>query len=91
MQVANDAIVTFHYTLTDSEGQEIDSSVGGDPLGYLHGRGFIVPGLEAQLSGKQAGDHVDAVVSPADGYGVHDPKAMIRAPVNAFPKEIARN
>ena len=86
MQIADDTIVTFHYTLTDSEGQKIDSSDGGDPLGYLHGRGHIVAGLESQLTGKQAGDHVDAVVSPADGYGAHDPNA-IRAPLNAFPEE----
>ena len=59
----------------------------GAPLAYLHGRGHIVSGLEKQLSGKSAGAHLDVVVSPAEGYGEHDPNAMIRAPLNAFPEE----
>ena len=87
MQITDDLVVAFHYTLTDPDGQEIDSSSGGDPLSYLHGRGHIVTGLESQLAGKTSGDHVDAVVSAADGYGEHDPNAMIRAPLNAFPEE----
>ena len=87
MQIANHAVVAFHYTLTDSEGTEIDSSAGGKPLPYLHGRGHIVAGLEAQLAGRSVGDQFEAVVSPAEGYGEHDSNAMIRAPLNAFPQE----
>jgi FKBP-type peptidyl-prolyl cis-trans isomerase SlyD len=73
MNVADKRIVSIHYKLTDDGGNEIDSSSGGDPLDYLHGADNIVPGLERELTGKSAGDQVQVVVQPADGYGpVHD-------------------
>ncbi|MEO9077885.1 MAG: FKBP-type peptidyl-prolyl cis-trans isomerase, partial [Rhodanobacter sp.] len=46
MQIAQNSVVAFHYTLTDDQKQVIDSSEGRDPLTYLHGGGQIVPGLE---------------------------------------------
>lgn len=67
--IAANRVALIHYTLTDSDGKELDSSRGGDPMPYLHGSDEIVPGLEAQLEGKTAGDKLKAVVSPDDGYG----------------------
>ena len=51
MQVAQDKVVLFHYTLTNDAGEVLDSSDGGDPLAYLHGQGNIVAGLEKALDG----------------------------------------
>ena len=70
MQIAKNAAVTFHYTLTDDDGQVVDSSAGREPLAYLHGQGQIVPGLEKQMEGRQVGDKFDAHVAPEEGYGV---------------------
>lgn len=67
--IADDRVVTIHYTLTDSEGEVIDSSAGAEPLVYLHGAGNIIPGLEAALEGKKAGDKLQVTVQPEDGYG----------------------
>ena len=69
MQIADGHAVFFHYTLTSNEGEVIDSSEGRDPLGYLHGAGNIVPGLEKEMVGKKVGDVFDVVVPPAEGYG----------------------
>ncbi|HEU4604245.1 MAG TPA: FKBP-type peptidyl-prolyl cis-trans isomerase, partial [Steroidobacteraceae bacterium] len=69
MQIAQDAVVLIHYTLTDDEGQTIDSSAGGEPLAYIQGHGNLIPGLERALEGKQAGDSIDVKIAPADGYG----------------------
>jgi len=80
--IAAKTVALIHYTLTDSDGKEIDSSRGGEPMPYLHGSGNIVPGLEAQLEGKAAGDKVKAVVAPEDGYGPKSgmvPQAVPRA------------
>lgn len=68
MQIADDTVVSLEYKLTDSEGEELDSSEDG-PLVYLHGHGNIVPGLESALTGKTAGEALKVVVKPADGYG----------------------
>jgi FKBP-type peptidyl-prolyl cis-trans isomerase SlyD len=80
MQIQQDSVVTFHYTLKDDAGSVLDSSDGGDPLAYLHGHGNIVPGLEKELTGKTAGEKLDVQVSPAEGYGEHDPALVQRIP-----------
>ncbi len=67
--VADKKVVLFHYVLTDDDGETIDSSRDGQPLAYLHGSGQIVPGLEAAMVGKQAGDSFQAEIAPEDGYG----------------------
>ena len=36
MTIKENSAVSFHYTLTDDEGQQLDSSAGKDPLAYLH-------------------------------------------------------
>ena len=51
MQIDKHKIVSIDYTLTDDQGEVIDSSEGSDPLAYLHGVGGIIPGLERELEG----------------------------------------
>ncbi|MEZ5962718.1 MAG: peptidylprolyl isomerase [Planctomycetota bacterium] len=85
-EIAKDAVVAIHYTLTLDSGDEVDSSKGGDPLLYLHGHGNIVPGLEAQLVTRRVGDRMMVSVPAADGYGEREGDATQRVPRNAFPK-----
>ncbi|HXS02934.1 MAG TPA: peptidylprolyl isomerase [Rhodanobacter sp.] len=84
MQITRNSVAAFHYTLTDDQGQVIDSSAGRDPLAYLHGSGQIVPGLEKQMEGRSAGDKFSAEVAPEEGYGVHHPELMQEVPREAF-------
>ena len=84
MIIANDSVVAFHYTLTDDNGTEIDSSKGQDPLTYLHGHGGIIPGLERELAGKTTGDAMKVTVQPADGYGELNPELIQPVPRAAF-------
>jgi len=86
-QAIQDGMVgVFHYTLTNDAGERIDSSEGGEPLVYLHGRGNIVPGLERQLVGKVAGDKLVAHVPPAEGYGERQGPGPQAMPRSAFPE-----
>lgn len=84
MQIAQNTVAAFHYTLTDDEGQVIDSSNGREPLTYMHGKGQIVPGLEKQMEGRKAGDKFNADVVPAEGYGEHQAELMQEVPREAF-------
>jgi FKBP-type peptidyl-prolyl cis-trans isomerase SlyD len=77
-------VVSIHYTLKGDAGEVIDSSAGGEPLAYLHGHGNLVPGLERELTGKNAGDKLQVKISPADGYGEHDPQLVQRVPRRAL-------
>jgi len=84
MQIAQDAVVSIHYTLTNDKGETLDSSAGGEPLAYLHGNGNLIPGLENALTGKQAGDKLTVKVAPADGYGEYDKELVQRVPRRSF-------
>ncbi|MRH86737.1 peptidylprolyl isomerase [Nocardia sp. SYP-A9097] len=72
MSIAADKVVSIEYTLTDDDGEVLDTSVGEEPLIYLHGADNIVPGLEQALEGKGTGDELDVVIEPADGYGDYE-------------------
>lgn len=88
MQIAARTIVTLHYTLTDGEGEVLDSSEGpegGEPLSYVHGLGMIVPGLEEALLGKSAGDHVKVTVPPESGYGERHEGLVQKVSRDEFP------
>jgi FKBP-type peptidyl-prolyl cis-trans isomerase SlyD len=89
MQIAERTVVTIHYTLTNAEGEVLDSSQGpdeGEPLSYVHGVGMIVPGLEDALAGKSAGDEVKVTVAPEAGYGVRSDKLLQKMPRDEFPE-----
>jgi FKBP-type peptidyl-prolyl cis-trans isomerase SlyD len=78
MQIANDKAVSFHYTLTNSVGQILDSSVDSDALVYLHGYDNIIPGLESALDGKSIGDKFNVTIAPEDAYGErHDDMVQV--------------
>lgn len=80
MQIARDAVVSIHYTLTDDAGKTLDSSSGGEPLAYIHGNGNLIAGLERELEGKSAGDKLSVKIAPADGYGEYDKALVQRVP-----------
>ena len=69
MTIAANKAVSIEYTLTNDDGDVIDSSAGGAPLVYLQGAGNIIPGLEKALEGKAVGDELDVTVEPEDAYG----------------------
>jgi FKBP-type peptidyl-prolyl cis-trans isomerase SlyD len=88
MQIARDAVVMIHYTLKNDAGEVLDSSSGHDPLAYLQGHGSIIPGLEAALEGKVAGDKVQATIAPENAYGVKEPGLVQQVPRRAFQGEV---
>ena len=77
MNISNNCVASFHYTLTDSTGKVLDSSEGQEPLSYLHGAGNIIPGLENALVGKAVGDKLNVSVAAAEAYGERD-DAMVQ-------------
>lgn len=84
MQIAEGTVVSMDYALKDDEGTLLDQSQPGAPLQYLHGAQNIIPGLESQLEGKNAGDQVEARVAPVDGYGEFNPNLEQVVPHDRF-------
>ena len=84
MSIKENDVVSMHYTLTDDEGNVIDSSEGGDAMNFLQGHGNIIPGLEKVMLGKSIGDKFTAEISPEDGYGEVHPELIQEVPLEAF-------
>lgn len=84
MKIAENCVVSIHYTLTDEDGTVIDTSDGREPLNYLHGAGNIIPGLERELLDCEIGTQKKVVVQPSDGYGELDPNLIQTLPREAF-------
>ncbi len=84
MPIVQNSVVTIHYTLKDDAGEVIDSSRDGDPIAYLHGHGNLVPGLERELEGKNAGDKITVSVTPEHGYGELDKNLVQQVPRRAL-------
>ena len=80
MQIENGSVVSFHYTLSDSDGNTIETNRDGDAAVYLHGANNVVPKLEAAFAGKAKGDHFELTLEPADAYGEIKQNAIERVP-----------
>lgn len=89
MKIHADTVVAIDYTLKDDSGTVIDTSVGHDPLYYLHGHSNIVEGLEEALDGKSAGDSVEVAVPPEKGYGTRDEELVFEVPKAQLPKDLS--
>lgn len=87
MNIENGKVVSIHYTLTDDTAKVLDTSDGGEPLVYLHGKGNIIPGLEKALNGKVKGDKFTVTLQPEDAYGPRDDNMKQSIPRSQFPKE----
>ena len=84
MSIKDNSAVSFHDSLADDEGQQLDSSAGKEPLAYLHGAGNIIPGLENALTGKAVGDSMTVAVSAAEGYGEVQQELIQDVPRTSF-------
>lgn len=80
MKIADKTVVQFHYTLKDEAGSEIESSLAGDPLAYLHGYKNMLVGVENALTGKEAGEKFSVTLQPEDTYGERKEDMIQRVP-----------
>ncbi len=84
MKIETNSVVSIHYTLKAEDGQILDSSEGKDPLAFIQGIGQLIPGLEKQLEGQEAGNHIDAEIAPADGYGEYNQDMVLQVDKEGF-------
>lgn len=89
MTVENDKYVSINYTLKDDEGKVIDSSEGKEALGYIQGRGMLLPKLEEQIAGKNPGDKFSTVLEAKDGYGEYHEELVTDVDRSNFETDMA--
>jgi FKBP-type peptidyl-prolyl cis-trans isomerase SlyD len=88
MKIRNGCLVSIHYTLTNDAGEVLDTSVGYEPLEYVHGDGELIAGLEAFLDGEDPGFAGKVSIPPAEAYGEYEPRLTIVAQHDNFPEDM---
>ncbi len=84
MKITKNTVVSLEYTLKNNEGMVLDSSVGREPLVYLHGVGALIPGLENKLEGAETGAKMNIEIQPEEGYGKSNPDMIHIVPKSGF-------
>lgn len=85
--MATPKVISFHYTLKDSKGTQLESSFGDEPMSYLEGVGQVIPGLEEQMEGLKKGDKKSIAVKAADAYGEFEQELIVEVPREQLPKK----
>lgn len=83
MKISDKSVVTMHYSVMDKNDTVIDSSLDGQPLTFIQGIGFLIPGLENALLEKEASNTFSVTVAAEDAYG-----ERIEGFVQELPKEM---
>ena len=82
--VENNHVVEINYTLKNSNGDVVDSSKEEGPLAFIMGKKNIIPGLEAEILGKNVGDSFNATILPEDAYGAINESMIQSVPKSEF-------
>jgi FKBP-type peptidyl-prolyl cis-trans isomerase SlyD len=83
--ITNGSIVTFEYTLSDENGEVIESNKGEEPVSYTHGAQQIIPGLEKGFLGMEINQEKSIRVQPEEAYGPVDPESFKEVPKSEIP------
>lgn len=73
--------------MRNAGGERVAEVPEDDPLGYVHGYGVLLPGLEAKLTGLSAGAEQTFVLTPEEAFGVRDEDGLFQVPRDEFPDD----
>ena len=84
--IAKHKMVEITYVIKDENGETIEQN--DVPVSYVHGANSeLLEVLESALDGKQAGDSIEVVVPPEDGFGMLDPEMTFTDDIENVPEE----
>lgn len=86
--VSKGKVVSLEYTVKLDDNEVIDTNVGKEPLTYTQGTNQIIRGVEAAVEGMTVGEAKQVTVTPANGYGAHDPTAVHEVARKNVPENI---
>ena len=84
MKIAKDSVVRFHYSVSEPGQESLESSRDREPLAILIGHGNIIPGLEAALQDREAGESFGVDVAASEAYGERRDGLSQRVPKKHF-------
>ena len=84
MNITNNTVVTLHFTVSTTDGTQIDTSRDAEPMVVLQGSHYLIKGLEDALENKQAGDTFNMDIEPALAYGERHDELVQMVPKSMF-------
>ena len=78
-------VLSFHYVLTNNQGQTIDTSRGGESFPVLEGQKQILPALEKELFAMKPGDQKQVFLKADQAYGVINEQLKVQVPREKLP------
>lgn len=81
--------VTVHYRGTLDDGTEFDNSRSGEPLTFTLGKGEVIPGFDAAVTGMQTGEKKTVTIAPADAYGDSQPDMIGSLERSMLPEDLS--
>lgn len=79
--------VKANYTLK-VDGKVLESSKGKEPIQFTTGSHQMIPGFEKAVMGMKVGEKKSFRVSPEEGYGKENPKAIQDVPKSKLPPDV---
>ncbi|HPQ68581.1 MAG TPA: peptidylprolyl isomerase [bacterium] len=87
-QVKNGDTVKVHYTGRLTNGEQFDSSRGGEPLAFTVGEQQVIAGFEEGVLGMEVGDTKTINIPPEKAYGAKSEDLIIQVERGDLPAEI---
>jgi len=77
---------TYELYINGEGGKEelMEKATEEAPLTWCQGEGMMLPAFEAQMEGKEVGDHFDFVLAAADAYGEYIQEGLMDLPKKMF-------
>ena len=87
--VENNKVVSFSYSIVDEGGELLEQS--DLPISYVHGgKHDLFDKVVQELDGCVIDDTVEVSLSPAEGFGPHDPALTYTDDIDNVPPEFRR-
>jgi FKBP-type peptidyl-prolyl cis-trans isomerase SlyD len=88
MEAQNNSAVKITYQLrTQPNGTVVDEANEFNPFTFLMGHHNVLEKFEKEFEGKKAGDEFSFHLTAEDGYGVHNPEAIVELNKQMFADE----
>ncbi len=82
------SLLLMHYSISLTNGTEIESSFDDEPVEVGMGSGVMTEGMELALYGLAAGDRQTLTLTPEQGFGLRDEDNIHMMPLSDFPDDL---
>jgi FKBP-type peptidyl-prolyl cis-trans isomerase SlyD len=87
MAIELNKVVTLNFTLTDDDGNVLDSTDACGPFSYIVGGNMVLPKLEETVNGMIIGTKKQLKLDAKDGYGEYNEDAIQAVGKENFPED----